>query len=75
METENCTPIAPSEVKKEEPPVTTELTTESTTNIDVKPKETEQLEQPTASPTEVSCKVEEPAPIVELKTEAPEAGK
>lgn len=73
METENCTVVAPAEVKKEEPTVNTELTPESALKSE-KLKVIEQPEKPNVTPIEANIKVEEPTPIVEPKIEAPEPG-
>lgn len=73
METDNCTIVAPAEVKKEEPTVSTELTSESTLKTE-KIKATEQPEKPNVTPIEANIKTEEPTNVIEPKIETPEPG-
>lgn len=73
METENCTVVAPAEMKKEEPTVNAELTPESALKPE-KLKATEQPEKPNVTPIEANIKTEEPTNVVEPKIEPPEPG-
>lgn len=75
METENCTVVAPAEVKTEEPTINAELTPESALKPE-KLKATEQPEKPIVSPNiqEANIKIEEPTSVVEPKIETPEPG-